>query len=345
MDWAHDRLPSAGVPDGTDRSRDVTVGAYRAASEPAVLALLGDAFGRWPTGLDVEPAAFFRWKHESSPFGPSTRLVARVDGEVAGFLALMPWRLRFAGGVHASMRGVDLAVAPGFQRRGVAGALIAASRGNYPSDVALSWSNPNERSRPGVLNAGRKRVDGLPRFVGLGGSAAGTARRLFASDPTPPGDESLAATLADDALLERVLTRPGPVDSISTAHDVDFLRWRYGQQGDYRAAAGELPGSGAGIAIFRTEAQGRFSVARVCELFTESEDEKVVRMLMRQVRQRARTDFLVCAFSSSRVAWRCGLLRSSRTGMIAANPLHQGLAPDPTRASAWALSLGDLELI
>lgn len=334
--------------EGSGETRDkpnVTVCAYLEEDEPAVLALLAGAFGRWPTGLDAEPGAFFRWKHETSPFGPSIRLVAKVDGEVAGFLALMPWRLRFGGATYETMRGVDIAVAPDFQGFGVASALIAASRSRYSSDIALSWSNPNGRSRPVVLNAGRKRVDGLPRFVGFGGAALGTAKRLFASGQPTPADESLVVALADEAFVERVLSGPGPIERISTAYDVDFLRWRYGQQGHYRAVVSERPRAGAGIAIFRTQMHGRFSVARVCELLTERDDETVLRELVRQVRQMARADFLVSAFTSSRAAGRCGLVRSRRTAMIAANPLHDGLVPNPTQASAWALSLGDLELI
>ncbi|HEY2570920.1 MAG TPA: hypothetical protein VGI27_05580, partial [Solirubrobacteraceae bacterium] len=62
--------------------------------EPRVLELLQDAFGAWPRGWDgVQPAEFFRWKHHASPFGRSTMLVAELDGELAGFIALMPWRL------------------------------------------------------------------------------------------------------------------------------------------------------------------------------------------------------------------------------------------------------------
>lgn len=335
------------LPETRDR-RDLTVDACRETDEPAVLALLASAFGRWPTSLDAEPGAFFRWKHKASPFGPSTTLVAKVDDQVAGFLALMPWRLRFAGATHETIRGVDIAVAPGFQRLGVAKALIATSRSTYSSDVALGWSNPNDRSRSGVLKSGRRRVDGIARFVGSGGALSGTARRLVASGgpyPTGDADESLAAALGDEALLERVLSAPSPTGRICTAHDVDFLRWRYGQQGHYRAVVSEHPRAGAGIAIFRTQQRGRFSVACVCELLTERDDGEVVRKLLRRVRHGAQADFLVCAFTSSRAAGRCGLVRLGRTAMIAANPIHDGLAPDPTQPSSWELSLGDLELI
>ncbi len=325
----------------------VTVEAYREADEGAVLALLTRAFGRWPTALDTESRSFFRWKHGGSPFGASVRLVARIDGEVVGFLALMPWRLSFAGTIHETFRGVDIAVAPAFQGIGVAKALIVESRSSYSEETALSWSNPNERSRPVLWKAGRKRVDSLPRYVGLGTPVAGLPRRLLGSPTAPPpdgNDAGSAAALADEPLLERVLTGPGSTGRISTAYDGDFLRWRYGGD-EYRAVVGEHPRAGAGIAIFRTQMRGRFSVTRICELLTERDDERAERQLMRRVREIARTDFLICSGTSSRAAFRSGLVRSNRTATIAANPLRSDLMPDPTRASSWALSLGDLELI
>jgi hypothetical protein len=83
---------------------------------------------------------------------------------------------------------------------------------------------------------------------------------------------------------------------------------------------------------------GRFSVARICELLTQGDDERVVRELVRQVRQSARADFLVGAFTSSPAAWRCGLVRSNRTAMIAANPLREGqrgAVEEPRRANRY----------
>lgn len=312
-----------------------------------MLSLLGGAFGRWPTELDAEPAAFFRWKHTRSPFGPSIRLLARVDGEVAGFLAMMPWRLSFAGEVHETMRGVDLAVAPEFRRLGVATALIRASSSSY-SGIAMSWSNPNQQSRSGILKTGRRKVDGLARYVGLGGAGVGRAGGPVPDDTrsrADVADESLVVALEDEALMERVLPDSNPAGMISTALDADFLRWRYGGPGGYRAVVSLDPRAGAGIAIFRTQRHGRFSVTRVCELLTEREDRRVVRDLLRRMRRSAHTHFLVCAFASAPAAHRCGLVRSPRTAMIAAKPRRDGLRPDPTQSSSWALSLGDLELI
>jgi hypothetical protein len=115
--------------------------------------------------------------------------------------------------------------------------------------------------------------------------------------------------------------------------------------GCYRAVVTEHPRAGAGLAIFRTQQHGRFSVAHVCELLSEREDGRIARRLVQGVRARAGADLLVCALPSARVAVRCGLMRSRRTAMIAANPLREGLEPDPVQPSSWELSLGDLELI
>src|SRR6202042_2471381 len=128
----------------------------------------------------------------------------------------------------------------------------------------------------------------------------------------------------------RVLSGPASPERICTAHDPEFLRWRYGHLGCYRAVVSEHPRAGAGLGIFRVQQHGRFSVAHVFELLAERDDGAVARRLVRRVRERARADVLTCTFRSSWTAGRCGLVRSGRTAMIAANPLRGGLAPDPT---------------
>ncbi len=135
-----------------------------------MLELMRDAFGQWPRRLEgVAPSRFFQWKHTDCPFGPSVRLVACADVAPIGFLGQMPWSLRCGERVLSTMRGVDLAVDPAHRRRGVSMSLLGAARAHYSADVAFAWSNPNEYSRGGVLKApGRRRVDGLPRFVGFG---------------------------------------------------------------------------------------------------------------------------------------------------------------------------------
>lgn len=328
-----------------------TVRRFRSEDEPRVLQLLQSAFGAWPHGTDgVSPAEFFAWKHRASPFGESTMLVAEVDETLAGFLALMPWRLRLGRQVHETIRGVDLAVDPAVHRRGVSMSLIGMARSQFSDVVVLSWSNPNERSRGGSIKSGRQEVSGVRRFVGLGGARWRTLGRLARpavggnADQAQAG-ESAAELLEDQEMVARLLSSSRPAHGlICTAVDASFLRWRYGWSETYRATLVASAGH-VGMAIFRVQLHGRLSVAHVCELFVPGDDPRLARRLVRAVRRAAATDLLLVAMASEARAARCGLVRSRRGSAITVNTLCEGLAPDPTQPASWALSLGDLEVI
>jgi hypothetical protein len=151
----------------------VVIRAFREEDKPDVLGLLHAAFGRWPTAsVDIEPAAFFDWKHKHSPHGASQGILAEADGLLVGCLFYMPWR-------SGTWRGVDLAVAQSCWGRGVSDAL----RGGAPD--GFRWSNPNQNSLPGTIKSGRRTLL-VPRYV-RGGSRGG------------PADES--SVLPDDAWL------------------------------------------------------------------------------------------------------------------------------------------------
>jgi hypothetical protein len=86
-----------------------------------------DVFEGWPRQLPgADPAAFFRWKHLESPFGPSVMVVAEADGAVIG--------------------------------RGVAGALIRAATASIADGYAFAFSNPNGMSDPMLVKLGRRPV-------------------------------------------------------------------------------------------------------------------------------------------------------------------------------------------
>jgi GNAT superfamily N-acetyltransferase len=330
----------------------VAIRAFAPDDETRTVELLQSAFGRWPRHIDgVEPSEFFRWKHTACPFGPSIRLVAEADDELIGFVGLMPWRLRMGERVLSTMRGVDLAVDPAHRRHGVSMALIGAARSYYPDDIALSWTNPNDYSRGGVLKHGQRKVSGLPRFVGCGGSLRGTLRRALARDAGPPpprlAGEAAAGVLEDRPRIARLLERAGrPRARITTDRDAAFLRWRYGHFEDYRAVAVDgIGGRGGGIAIFRVRRHGRFWVAQICELLIEHDDPRTARRLLGALRKSVRVDFIACSLPSRGHAARRGLVKSPSGTLLTAKPLRENLDPDPTQPASWALSLGDLELL
>ncbi len=330
----------------------VSVRVFEAADEPRVLELLQAAFGEWPRHVDgVTAAEFFHWKHMASPFGPSIGLLAEAECTIIGFLGLLTWRLQVDGQLRKTIRGVDLAVDPAVRRRGASMALINAAREHFPPDTSFGWNNPNEYSRGGVLKSGRRKVNGVPRFVALGGTPWGTVRRASARGSRTPERISVeadtAATVLDDgAGLSRLLERTGePGDRYVTAKDLDYLRWRYGRFEEYRALVAGEDGHCSGLAIFRVRRHGRFWVSQVCELLAERGERRIVRRLLRGVRRAAPVDGVACAFPSRRQAARCGFLESLRGAALTANPLREGIVPDPTLAASWALSLGDLELL
>jgi hypothetical protein len=151
----------------------VMIRAFREEDKPDVLGLLHAAFGRWPTAsVDIEPAAFFDWKHKRSPYGASRGILADADGLLVGCLFYMPWR-------SGTWRGVDLAVARSHWGLGVSDAL----RGRAPD--GFRWSNPNQHSLPGTIKSGRRTLL-VPRYVRTG------SRR-------GPANES--SVLPDDAWL------------------------------------------------------------------------------------------------------------------------------------------------
>ncbi|HEV2998227.1 MAG TPA: GNAT family N-acetyltransferase [Solirubrobacteraceae bacterium] len=327
----------------------VTARAFEAGDEPRVLEILQAAFGRWhPDTPGLTPGEFFRWKHNAGPHGPSILLVAEVDGVIIAFAAYMPWRFTARGQTLAAMRGVDLATHP--SHRGLGASIVIRSVVDFPDEVAFVWSNPNEQSRPGSLKSGRRQIGRLPRFIRPRGPLRETIRRARAKGSKTPERLQIDAPTAAEILRDGVplpppLPRAGKSgDRLATVKDLDYLRWRYGHLGDYRALAGRED-RGGGLAIFRTRRHGPFWVTHLCELFLEREDPRSLRALLRLVGQAAPVDFLSCNFPSRRQAALCGFAPLRRGTMLMAYPLRENLLPDPTRLDSWALSVGDLELL
>lgn len=330
----------------------VTVRTSEAGDEARVLEVLQAAFGKWPDHIEhVDPTEFFRWKHQASPFGQSTLLVAETEGKVVGFVALMPWPLRARGQLLTTVRGVDLAVDPSHRRRGVSLALIRAVPKHFSVDVAFSWNNPNERSGAGLVKTGRRKVKSLPRFIRPGGPLRATLRRARSSGSRTPERlrieaPSAAEILRDGARTSRLLAQASePSDRLATAKDLQYLRWRYGQFEEYRALLADAGGGAGGLAIFRARRLGSFWVLQVCELLVEEDDRRAARRLLARVRRSAAADFLSCGFPSRRQAASCAFVQFPRGTVLTTNPRQANIVPDPTLTSSWALSLGDLELL
>jgi hypothetical protein len=326
----------------------LTIRLFQPHDEPAVLELLGSAFGDWPReALDGTRSQYFRWKHLESPFGRSLMVVVELNGSIVGFYAYMPWLLHAHGRTVATLRAVDLAIDRDHRMLGISLALRTAME--FSPDVEFVWGNPNGASARGGRRLGRPEVSGLRSFVRpcarLPRTMLAHATRVRERDRPAPEETSAASALEDRTLLERLrVAAELHGERLATLKHDDYLRWRYGRWSSYRAVRSDAPGE-AGLAIFRHRVHGRFVLADVCELLLERRETSLERRLLRRVAAAAQADFLLCNFSSLGGAASRGMLAYRTKATLMALVLSEQFQLDPTAPDSWALSRGDLELL
>ncbi len=331
--------------------------AFGPEDEPHVLNLLQVAFGNWPLGIEGQtPAEFFRWKHLSSPFGPSILLVAEAKGAVIGFEGWLRWRFRAGGRTFEALRGVDVAVHPGYRRRGVQMALMREATEHFPQEAALLFTTPNEQARPGALEAGRREVGRLPRFVRIGNPIRVGIALLSKKPPkrgraaSPRGETESAADALGERQSESGLLSEAEEssDRLMTVKGLDYLRWRY-RLVAYRAIREEREGHLTGMVIFRVRRRGPLWAATICELLVVPGDLQTAQNLLRRVVQATPVDYYTCHFPSRftarGAAVRSGFVRLPGGPLTTVQQLKEDIVPDPSRRASWALCLGDLDLL
>ena len=316
-----------------------------------MLELLGAAFGRWPRGIrGVGGSEFFNWKHMESPYGPSSLLVAEAGGSLVGFLAYMRWRFRAGGRTFETMRGVDFALHPDRRRRGASSALTRAAIAHFPDGLAFVWGNPNAQGTPVSVRSGWHDLGAVPRFIrprarllaALGRSAEADG----ASPAAPVAATSAADLLRDGDFVSHLLGKiREPEDRLVTERSLDYLRWRYGRFGEYRAVRTDPADEHAAVAIFRQRRHGRLSALDVCEVLADPAGHRAGQRALARALEAAPSDLVSLAFPSRLAAGRRGFIGLPRKEVLVAYPLTQNGGPDPTRRSSWTLSRGDLELL
>jgi GNAT superfamily N-acetyltransferase len=311
------------------------------ADGPAVLELLQASLGWVPDDLY---AAFFRWKHQENPFGPSAAWVAESGGRLAGFRTLLRWEWNVPGaGVIAAVRAVDTATHPDFQGRGIFSKLTLHALDEMAREgVGFVFNTPNDQSRPGYLKMGWRLVDRLPVWARprsvvtahklLGARVPAEKWSLETSDGEPA-----PAVLADGAGVGRLLASLPAPSGAATHRTPAFLRWRYGFPAlHYRAV---LAGSGVeeGVAIYRLRRRGAAIEAAVCDLLVPGGDGRTARLLLRAVVRRSSADYAVrLAGHGPRAGWL------PVPGQGPTFVFRHVTQPEPP--PAWNLVLGDIEL-
>lgn len=188
----------------------MTVEVVSAADVPAdaILTVLERSFER-PLGMD-----WYRWKHESGPWGASRGWVATRDGEPAGVRLFTPWRYAIDGEVVDGSRALDGGVVPSARRQGIFGLLVRAEMDRIaggPRTLIVSTAVPASQAA----------------YEKLGWTTLGTvAHALRPAMPAPP--RRIVPIPPEELLTDRgeeVLVRSS-VARVTTVWTGKALAWR-----------------------------------------------------------------------------------------------------------------------
>jgi hypothetical protein len=333
-------------------AQDIDIRPFVDTDSPAVLDLLTAAMGGGPAGRRLPE--FFQWKHIDNPFGRSFMLVACAEDRIIGLRAFMRWRFRAEESTVEAVRAVDTATHPEFQGGGIFSRLTLAALDELRGHVDLVFNTPNEKSLPGYLKMGWRTVGRVPVWIRPRRPIRVARRFRASSEPSNerfPVDAMPAAEAIDDARVGALLAEAAiPAGRFATPRDQAFLAWRYGAAPvlDYRAVRVEDGPALKGLGIFRARGRGGLREATVTDVIARPGDHRTIRRLLRAVSRAASVDHLTCRFpftdAPGRLAASAGFVRAPGGVTLVTNPLHERITPDPASASAWGLTVGDLEV-
>jgi hypothetical protein len=307
----------------------------------------------------------WRWKHETSPFGPSHVLVAEDgSGQVIGLRAFLKWEFERQGELVKAVRAVDTATHPGFRRLGLFSNLTKQAVADMRADgVHMVFNTPNDKSRPGYLKLGWQyvglvepvvRVLNYPRF------AAGLARwfvlrrrpdkaegDVFGRDGPVP-----VSVLTDHPGLDALIEQDSAIwgGMLHTRRSRAYLKWRYAAHPaiPYRAETLIRGGRLEAAAIVRSNPRFGLREAVIAELLLSNPDPALAKELFASLREKLNADYMIGYFpdgSAHRDALSRSRFRRARgQGMtLTRNPLT-AVFPELSGVGQWGLALGDLEL-
>jgi GNAT superfamily N-acetyltransferase len=283
---------------------------------------------------DERDRAFFAWKHDENPFGPSPTWVASEGGQIVGFRTFLRWE--FANGAERMrmVRAVDTATDPGHRGRGIFRRLTETAVTELTSaGYDAVFNTPNTQSLPGYLKMGwaelgRPTLGACPRGpVAAVRMAQSRQAAQKWSEPTKVGQP--AADALNGSGLDTFLSSLPMPARWSTPRTAAYLRWRYRFEPlHYRAA--EVRG---GLVVFRVRRRGPSREVALCEWLAPGPDRRALRRLVQ-----AAGDYVVaCDLGLAH-----GLLPLPHLGPVVTwRPLGR---PEVPALGDLALSLGDLEL-
>ncbi len=203
-------------------STEIRIREAGTEDEEEILELLRGALGVTPVAPFTPEV--WRWKHVENPFGASPVLLAYLQGELVGVRAYLRWSfVTPEGGPIQAARAVDTATHPDHHRRGIFRTLtLEANRRLEAAGYDLIFNTPNEKSLPGYLSMGWRRV-GVPLLHArlLRPFPLGMRNRPRSDDGDP------VLTVGHEVSLEAGCLDRSP-RGFRTQRSADYLRWRFG---------------------------------------------------------------------------------------------------------------------
>lgn len=291
---------------------------------------------------DPNYQAFLDWKHKLNAFGESPAWVALDGDRVVGYRTFMRWRFIGDDGKRVTaVRAVNTATHPEYQGRGIFRRVTLQGVADLTlAGDGIVFNTPNDKSRPGYLKMGWSQVGRLPVGV-LPRGPRSMARMVTSKVPAALWSDDTGAGLAateaftDRAVAEALLTH-APGKGFRTDRTPEYLAWRTSFEPlKYRLLLASPNDPAEGGIVFRLRRRGATVEAAVIEQLVPNR-RTGARLIARMLKETG-ADYAIGLRSGP----SAGLLPLPGQGpLLTSRPL----ASSPPSASAWTLTLGDIEL-
>lgn len=318
--------------------------------------------------------SFWKWKHQSSPFGPSWGIAA-VDPEteeIAGLRVLLNWHLINEEGEKArAVRAVDTATHPDYRRMGIFSMLTQnAIEALTKEGVDIIFNTPNNLSKPGYIKMGWEEVGRWPVYLNLQRPVSfvfGLIKgKIFTPSKTTPIWKEVYSpeVLSFNQLLESFGTsrlsaffshideNASSVKGWRTPRSFDYVRWRYGEHPaiDYGFVAIRNGEDLSGLAVLRRNRRFGMKEMILADLFLEAGEatEEAAHRLLKNAKRFSRSDYMIAHYNlhtpELKFLRRARFVKASDQGMDFTVRALASSANRFNRQEQWNLSLGDLEM-
>ncbi len=288
--------------------------------------------------------AYWRWKHEQNPFGPSPVLLAFHDNRLVGMRAFLRWRFCHRGHPLLAYRAVDTATHPEFRGKGIFSKLtMSLVKQVAQGEPCLIFNTPNAQSKPGYLKMGWQVFGKTPLKVKVfPHHFLMRARNQPVIAPSGWSDEE-----GIDALLQA--WQRDQSEAITTAYSMHYLRWRYQDVPvltyyQHR----EKVDHGDALVMYRIKSTKGIQELRIADLFFSGANSRsAIRRALSAISNLHRPDVItILANKMTSGVLPLGFVRASRFGLTITyrHVNNESWTEKARHPEEWNFSSGTLEL-